>query len=71
MSLVTTIVILVAALVVVALANWRERQPRALGKMPLVSYPAMQMIGIVIAVLMVAHLVSLLTGQPLRGRRMH
>ena len=71
MSLATTLIILVAALLLVALANWRERRPRALGKPALFSYPAVQMIGIVIAILMIAHLVSLLIGQPLRGRRMH
>lgn len=70
MSLTVTLVLLSAALTLVAFANWRERQERPLGKTPLISYPALQMIGIVFAVLLIAHLVSLLTGQPLRGRRM-
>ncbi|MGI9418235.1 MAG: hypothetical protein ACR2RA_10410 [Geminicoccaceae bacterium] len=70
MSLTVTLVLLAAALALVAFANWRERQEHPLGKAPLVSYPALQMIGIVFAVLLIAHLVSLWTGQPLRGRRM-
>ncbi len=70
MSLTVTLILLAAALVLVAFANWQERQERPLGQAPLVSYPALQMIGIVFAVLLIAHLVSLLTGQPLRGRRM-
>ncbi|MGH1478252.1 MAG: hypothetical protein ACRBM6_05905 [Geminicoccales bacterium] len=70
MSLFLTLLLLAAALAVIGFANWRERQPREIDKTPLVSYPLIQMIGIVIVVLMVAHLVSLLTGQQLQGRRM-
>ncbi len=70
MSLTITLLLLAGALALVAYANWQERRERPLGKAPLISYPALQMIGIVLAVLLLAHLVSLLTGQPLRGRRM-
>ena len=70
MSLTVTLLLLAAALTLIAFANWRERQERPIGKAPLISYPALQMIGIVLAVLLIAHLVSLLIGQPLRGRRM-
>lgn len=70
MSLILTLVLLAAALTLVGLANWRERQPRQLDKTPLISYPLVQMIGIVVVILMVAHLVSLFTGQQLQGRRM-
>ncbi len=70
MSLFLTLVLLGVALAVVGLANWRERRPRQLGKTPLISYPLIQMVGIVVALLMVAHLVSLFTGHQLHGRRM-
>lgn len=70
MSLTVTLLLLTASLAVVAFANWQERRERPLGKAPLVSYPALQMIGIVLAVLLTAHLFSLLTGHPLRGRHM-
>ena len=68
MSLELTVAVLVAALAVAALANWRERRPRALGRPPLVPLTAIQVIAVVVIILMLAHLVSLLTGQPLRGR---
>jgi uncharacterized iron-regulated membrane protein len=68
MSLELTIGILLGALAIAALANWRERRPRELGRPPLVPAAAIQAIAIVVAILMLAHLVSLLTGQPLKGR---
>jgi hypothetical protein len=68
MSLELTLAVLFAALAVAALANWRERRPRDVGRPPLVPYTAIQVIAVLVVVLMLAHLVSLLTGQPLRGR---
>ena len=68
MNLETTLAVLFAALAAAAFANWRERRPRDLGRPPLVSYTAIQVIAVVVVILMLAHLVSLLTGQPLRGR---
>ena len=68
MSLELTLVVLFAALAVAALANWRERRPRVFGRPPLVPYPAVQMVALAVAILMLAHLVSLLTGHPLKGR---
>jgi uncharacterized membrane protein YidH (DUF202 family) len=69
MSLGVTATLLVLSLLVVAFANWRERRKRPLGKAPLISYPAIQMIGVVLIVLLAAHLIALLTGHPLPGRR--
>jgi len=71
MSLPVTLSLLLASVVLILFANWRERQERPLGKAPLISYPAIQMVGILFAILLLAHLVSLFTGQPLQGRRMH
>ena len=68
MSLELTLAVLFAALAVAALAHWRERRPRVVGRPPLVPYTAIQVIAVLVVVLMLAHLVSLLTGQPLRGR---
>ena len=68
MSLELTIAILFVALLVAALANWRERRPRDLGRPLLVPLTAIQVIAVVVITLMLAHLVSLLSGQPLRGR---
>lgn len=68
MGLELTLAILLAASLVAGLANYLERRPHRLGKPPLVSYAAIQMIAVVVAILMLAHLVSLLSGQPLSGR---
>jgi len=67
-SLAVTLAILLAALAVAVLANYRERRPGAVGKVPLVSYSAIQMVAVVVAILMLAHLVSLLMGHPLKSR---
>jgi hypothetical protein len=68
MSLALTVAILLAALLVAGLANWRERRPRDLGRPPLVPYTTIQVLAALVIILMLAHLVSLLTGQPLHGR---
>jgi len=68
MSLTSTLIVLLLALVVAGLANWRERRPRPLGDPPLVPYTAIQMVALVVVILMLAHVVSLLSGQPLTGR---
>jgi hypothetical protein len=49
-------------------ANWHERRPRALGRPPLVPHSAIQVVAVLVIIVMLAHLVSLLTGQPLKGR---
>jgi hypothetical protein len=68
MGLAATLVLLGLAVALACFANWQERRQRPVGDPPLVSYTALQMLAIVVAILMAAHLVSLLTGQPLTGR---
>jgi uncharacterized membrane protein YidH (DUF202 family) len=68
MGLAATLVVLVLAVAAAVFANWQERRQRPAGNPPLVSYTAVQMIAIVVAILMAAHLVSLLTGHPLTSR---
>jgi TRAP-type C4-dicarboxylate transport system permease small subunit len=68
MTLELTIGILLAAVVVAGVANWRERRPRLLGRPPLVPYTAIQVGAVLVIIVMLAHLVSLLTGHQLRGR---
>jgi hypothetical protein len=70
MSLALTLVVLAGALAVAALANWLERRPRELGAPPLVPWVAVQVVAVLVAILMAAHLVSLLTGTQLVGRRL-
>ncbi len=68
MDLASTIMLLLAAALIAGLANWRERRPRALGDVPLLPYPAIQMLALALAILLLAHLISLVTGLPLGGR---
>jgi hypothetical protein len=68
LSLALTLAILLAALAAAGLANYRERRPRGVGEVPLVSYSAIQMIAVVVALLRAAHLVSLALGHPLKSR---
>lgn len=68
MDLTPTLLVLLAAFGLAGLANWLERRPRPLGKPALVPYTAIQMVAAVVVILMLAHLVSLLSGQPLVGR---
>lgn len=68
MGLTLTLVIMLASLAVAGVANWLERRPRDVGRPPLVSYTAIQLVAVVAALLMAAHLVSLVTGTPLESR---
>jgi hypothetical protein len=68
LSLALTLAILLAALAAAGLANYRERRPREVGEVPLGSYSAIQMVALVVALLMAAHLVSLAMGHPLKSR---
>lgn len=67
MGLGWTLAVLLAALAVAGFANWQERRQH-LTNPPLISYTAIQMLAIVVVVLMLAHLVSLLTGHQLASR---
>jgi ABC-type amino acid transport system permease subunit len=68
MGLAATLVALVLAVALAVFANWQERRQRPVGDPPLFSYTAIQMVAIVVAILMAAHLVSLLSGHPLTSR---
>jgi hypothetical protein len=62
-----TLSVLGVALALAALANWRERRPHP-GEPTLMPYTLIQILAIVLALLMAAHLVSLLTGHQLTSR---
>ena len=69
MSLAVTAILFTLSVVLIAWANWRERQETTLGEPPLVPYTVWQLIGVFMFILMAAHLITLLTGQPFVGRR--
>ena len=69
MSLEATLAVLAVSLGL-AVAGWfmQRRQRRSLDP-PLVPWTAVQVVAVVVALLMAAHLVSLATGRPFTGRR--
>lgn len=69
MDLPVTITILILAGMAAGWANWRSRKPYVPGNPPLIPYGAVQFVGILVIMLMVAHLLTLLTGKPFTGRR--
>lgn len=70
MSLELTVIILVGSVGLAGLAVVMQRRRRDSLDPPLVPWTAVQVVAVVAALLMAAHLVSLATGQPLKGRRM-
>jgi hypothetical protein len=68
MDLESTLLTLLAAVGFVIFCNIMSRRPPAPGKVRLLPYTALQFIGLLLAVLMLGHLVTLLTGQPFKGR---
>ena len=63
-----TLTVLGVALVVFAIANLLSRRPPVLGQVRMVPYTALQFVALLVAVLMLAHLVTLVTGKPFTGR---
>lgn len=68
MSLSWTLALLGVGLSLAALARWQESRPRALGEVRLFPVLPVMAVGVILSVLAAAHLVSLLTGSPLKGR---
>lgn len=66
MNLFETVIIMLAAMAVAAWSLWGSRRKRPLGEVSLVPWTGMLFVALVVLFVMVAHLVSLLTGQPLR-----
>jgi uncharacterized membrane protein YidH (DUF202 family) len=67
MGLGWTLVLLAVGVVLTGLGRWQETRPRELGDVRLVPTTAIMAVGVLVTVLAAAHLVSLLTGVPLRG----
>lgn len=68
MSLIPTLAILAAAVLVFGWATYKARQPYEPGKSLYVPYLAIQFVAVLAIILMLGHLVSLLTGKPFTGR---
>ena len=68
MSFTVTTILLVMGVAVFAGANFMSRRPVEPGNPSLVPWTALQFVGLVVVILMLAHLVTLLSGTPLQGR---
>lgn len=67
MNLYATVIIMLTAVIVAAWSLWGSRRKRPLGEVSLVPWTGILFVALVVLFVMVAHLVSLLTGQPLRS----
>ena len=63
-----TLALLAVAVAVFALATYLSRRPLPLGEVRLIPYTALQFIALLVAVLMLAHLITLVSGKPFVGR---
>ena len=68
MSFTVTIMLLVLGIAVFAGANFMSRRPVEPGNPSLIPWTALQFVGLVMVILMLAHLVTLLSGTPLQRR---
>jgi len=68
MSLTTTLILMGAAASLLATAILLERRERKPGRPPLVPYPLLQFLALLAILLLAGHLISLVTGEPYRGR---
>ena len=70
MSLTVTLIILAVCVAVLGIAQIRERRKYEPGRVSLIPWVPLQFVAMMGMILMLAHLVSLLTGEPLVGRMM-
>lgn len=68
MSLAWTLIVLAVAAAAFGASVWHARWVRATGRIGWIPYAMVDIVAGLIIVIMLAHLVSLLTGTPLRGR---
>ena len=68
MSLGWTTGLLVFGLALAAIARWQETRPREFGEVRWFPVLPVMAVGVLLSVLAAAHLLSLITGAPLKGR---
>jgi uncharacterized membrane protein YidH (DUF202 family) len=68
MSLAWTLTLLGVGLALTGLARWQDTRPRELGEVRMFPVVPVMAVGVMLSVLAASHLVSLLTGIPLKGR---
>lgn len=68
MSLIPTLIVLAVCVAILGIAQIRERRRYEPGRISLIPWVPLQFIAMMGVIVMLAHLVSLLTGEPLVGR---
>ena len=68
MSLIPTLIVLAACLAILGIGQFRERRRYEPGRISLIPWVPLQFLAMMGVIVMLAHLVSLLTGEPLVGR---
>lgn len=68
MSITLSLSALFVAVALVVFANYKARQPLEVGKIRWIPYQGIQFAGIVVICLVIAHLITLVTGEPFKGR---
>jgi hypothetical protein len=62
-----TLTMAILSMAMFAFATWRARQPAEPLKVRMINYHVVQIACLVVLLLMIAHLVTLLTGRSLQG----
>ncbi|MEO9904583.1 hypothetical protein [Nisaea sp.] len=68
MDLFTTLIALGAAALLFAFAYWQDKREREPGQVTLIPYTMIQILAVVTCLVLLAHLVTLISGTPFRGR---
>ncbi|MDH3235981.1 MAG: hypothetical protein OEQ29_20855 [Alphaproteobacteria bacterium] len=68
MSLIPTLIVLAICVAILGIAQIRERRRYEPGRISLIPWVPLQFLAMMGVIVMLAHLVSLLTGEPLVGR---
>jgi hypothetical protein len=68
MSLELTLAIIAAFVVLLVFSAYMDHRPRELGKVEMIPYKGLMFLSILLIIVLLAHVVSLLTGAPVYGR---
>ncbi len=69
MNFETTLFGLAFGFVMAGYGFWQGRKPYEAMKLPLIPHGVFLFVGLIIMFLMAAHLITLMTGEPFKGRR--
>lgn len=62
-------IVLGVAFALLVLATWQTRRKREPGKLPIIPWVGVQYVAVVVIIIVSIHVIGLLTGQELKGRR--